>query len=167
MNFIESLLTCYKKTFNYSGRASKSEFWWFQLLNLAILAFLILYTNSGSYDAFAENNLLDMIHKTGYGLSSSIFGRDKKRIQNIIRHLKIGNVSINDVMTHYGIASLPFGGEGLSGIGRLHGAEGLKSLCRIKSVVINRFNFINEPWWYGRSKLIEGLLKKAINILYK
>ena len=60
MNFLESLLTCYKKTFKYSGRASKSEFWWFQLLNLAILVFLILYTNSGSYDAFAENNLIDI-----------------------------------------------------------------------------------------------------------
>ena len=31
MNFLESLITCYKKTFNYRGRASKSEYWWFQL----------------------------------------------------------------------------------------------------------------------------------------
>jgi|TARA_Y100000294_G_C8442108_1_gene291187 uncharacterized membrane protein YhaH (DUF805 family) len=31
MNFIESLITCYKKTFNYRGRASKSEYWWFKL----------------------------------------------------------------------------------------------------------------------------------------
>ena len=31
MNFIESIITCYIKTFNYKGRASKSEYWWFQL----------------------------------------------------------------------------------------------------------------------------------------
>ena len=31
MNFIESIKTCYKKFFDFSGRASKSEFWWFQL----------------------------------------------------------------------------------------------------------------------------------------
>ena len=31
MNFIESLIICYKKIFNYRERASKSEYWWFQL----------------------------------------------------------------------------------------------------------------------------------------
>ena len=61
MNFIESLLTCYKKTFNYSGRASKSEFWWFQLLNFVVFAFLVVYTRSESYEAFAENNLIDIL----------------------------------------------------------------------------------------------------------
>ena len=42
MNFIESLITCYKKTFNYRGRASKSEYWWFQL-------YIILFAISLSY----------------------------------------------------------------------------------------------------------------------
>ena len=43
MNFLESLKTCYKKVFNYRGRASKSEYWWFQLYFtlFAILAFSI------------------------------------------------------------------------------------------------------------------------------
>lgn len=114
-----------------------------------------------------EDDLIQKVHKTGYGLSSSIFGRDKKRIDNIVKKLKIGTVSINDVLTHYGIASIPFGGEGLSGIGRMHGKEGLRSLSRTKSIVINRFNFINEIWWIGRSKKIENLLNKAIDILFK
>ena len=114
-----------------------------------------------------ENELLEKIHKTGYGLSASIFGKDNSRIHNIIKNIKTGNVSINDVLTHYGIASIPFGGEGLSGVGRMHGKEGLRSLCRIKSVVENRFNFINEMWWFGRSKKIEFLLDKAIKLLYR
>ena len=113
------------------------------------------------------NDLIEKIHKTGYGLSSSIFGKDMQKIDNIIKKLKIGTVSINDVLTHYGIASLPFGGEGLSGIGRMHGKEGLRSLSRTKSIVINRFNFINEIWWIGRSKKIEKLLNKAIDFLFK
>jgi len=36
MNFIESIQTCYKKFFDFSGRASKSEYWWFQLYNAII-----------------------------------------------------------------------------------------------------------------------------------
>ena len=79
-----------------------------------------------------QDELLKMVHKTGYGLAGSIFGRNKKRIKKLLRELKIGNVSINDVFTHYGIASLPFGGERLSGVGRLHGYEGLRALCRLK-----------------------------------
>ena len=46
MNFIESIQTCYKKTFNFKGRASKSEFWWFQLVWSA--SFFIMYIYEGS-----------------------------------------------------------------------------------------------------------------------
>ena len=48
MNFLESLETCYKKVFNYRGRASKSEYWWFQLYFtlFAILTFYIVETHT-------------------------------------------------------------------------------------------------------------------------
>jgi len=114
-----------------------------------------------------EDELIDMLHKTGYGLSASIFGKNKLRLQRIVKQIKTGNVSINDVLTHYGIASIPFGGEGLSGVGRMHGKEGLRSLCRIKSVVENRFNFIDEMWWFGKSKKMKNILNKVIKLLYK
>ena len=113
-----------------------------------------------------EEELMNMLHRTGYGLSSSIFGKNTSRINQIVKQIKTGNISINDVLTHYGIASIPFGGEGLSGVGRMHGKEGLRSLCRVKSVVDNRFNFINELWWFGRSDKIKNLLNKAIKLLY-
>ena len=114
-----------------------------------------------------EEDLLEKIHKTGFGLSSSIFGKNKKRMNEIIKNLKTGTVSINDVMTHYGISSIPFGGEGVSGIGRLHGKEGLRAFSRTKSIVVNRFNFMNEVWWFGRSDKINTLLNKVMNIIFR
>ena len=36
MNFVQSIQTCYKKFFDFSGRASKSEYWWFQLYAIII-----------------------------------------------------------------------------------------------------------------------------------
>ena len=36
MNFVESIQSCYKKFFDFSGRASKSEFWWFHLCVIII-----------------------------------------------------------------------------------------------------------------------------------
>ena len=114
-----------------------------------------------------EKDLLEKIHQTGYGLSGSIFGKDKHRIKQIIKKIKTGNMSINDVFSHYGIASLPFGGEGISGVGRLHGKEGLRSFCRTKSIVENKYDIIDEPWWFNRTKRMENLLKNAISFLYK
>jgi len=114
-----------------------------------------------------EIDLLEKIHKTGYGLSGSIFGKDKKRINKIIKKIKTGTMSINDVFSHYGIASLPFGGEGISGVGRLHGKEGLYSFCRVKSIVESKYRFIDDPWWFNRTKKIEAILKKAISFLYR
>lgn len=43
MNFIESIKTCYKKFFDFSGRASKSEFWWFQLYAIIIYALMFVF----------------------------------------------------------------------------------------------------------------------------
>ena len=115
----------------------------------------------------SQKELLDMVHKTGYGLAGSIFGRNKKRIKQLLKELKIGNVSINDVFTHYGIASLPFGGQGISGLGRLHGYEGLRALSRIKSVVENRFRFLPDPWWFSRPAWIERILNIFLKYYYK
>ena len=43
MNFTESIKTCYKKFFDFSGRASKSEFWWFQLYAIIIYALMFVF----------------------------------------------------------------------------------------------------------------------------
>ena len=43
MNFLESIQTCYKKFFDFSGRASKSEYWWFQLYNAIIYVLTLVF----------------------------------------------------------------------------------------------------------------------------
>ena len=45
MNFVESIQTCYKRFFDFSGRASKSEFWWFQLY--AIIIYVLVFVFQG------------------------------------------------------------------------------------------------------------------------
>ena len=115
----------------------------------------------------SEDELIKKIHKTGYGLSSSIFGSNKIRINKIIKRMKTGNVNVNDAMTSYVIPTLPYGGEGISGLGKQHGVEGLRSFCRVKSVVVNRFNFIDEPMWLGRPKIVEAMLEKVVNFLFR
>ena len=43
MNFTESIQICYKKFFDFSGRASKSEYWWFQLFNIIIYVLSLIF----------------------------------------------------------------------------------------------------------------------------
>ena len=45
MNFTQSIQTCYKKFFDFSGRASKSEYWWFWLYN--IILYLLQFVFQG------------------------------------------------------------------------------------------------------------------------
>lgn len=35
MTFVESIKTCFSKYADFKGRASRSEFWWFMLFNVA------------------------------------------------------------------------------------------------------------------------------------
>ena len=55
MNFQESISVCFKKYFNFKGRASKSEFWYFYLFIIIVLfaaGFLLgmLLPTDASYD---------------------------------------------------------------------------------------------------------------------
>ena len=38
MSFIEAVKTCFKKYVTFSGRARRSEFWWFNVLNMILCA---------------------------------------------------------------------------------------------------------------------------------
>ena len=46
MTFTESISTCFKKYFVIQGRASKSEFWWFQLLWSASFFIMFIFEES-------------------------------------------------------------------------------------------------------------------------
>jgi acyl-CoA reductase-like NAD-dependent aldehyde dehydrogenase len=72
-----------------------------------------------------------LANDTVYGLGSSVFaGKSARRIAALLR---AGMTSINSVMGFAGIPSLPFGGVGDSGFGRIHGDEGIREFTRIKS----------------------------------
>lgn len=52
MTFLESIKSCFSNYATFSGRASRSEFWWFQLFQLVLVAALAL-TGPGIFLAFA------------------------------------------------------------------------------------------------------------------
>lgn len=92
---------------------------------------------------------------TTYGLAATVFG--KRRGLEIARRLRSGMTSVNSYMTFAAVPSLPFGGVGDSGFGRIHGADGLKEFTRAKAIARKRLpgptlvqNF-ERPTWVGGS----------------
>jgi acyl-CoA reductase-like NAD-dependent aldehyde dehydrogenase len=71
---------------------------------------------------------------TRYGLGSSIWTHDVRRIHRAAKELETGMTWVNQI--HYGYDELPFGGVKDSGFGKEHGLEALDSYVELKSVVV-------------------------------
>jgi aldehyde dehydrogenase (NAD+) len=71
-----------------------------------------------------------------YGLGSTVFS--KSRGMETAERLRVGMTAINGVITFAGVPSLPFGGIGDSGFGRIHGPDGLKEFCYAHAITRQR-----------------------------
>jgi acyl-CoA reductase-like NAD-dependent aldehyde dehydrogenase len=72
-----------------------------------------------------------------YGLGSAVFG--KQGVRALAGALRTGMTSINATLAFAAMPSLPFGGVGESGFGRIHGDDGLREFVRVHSVAEARF----------------------------
>ena len=79
---------------------------------------------------------VDLANATSYGLGSTVFSRS--RGMELAHRLRCGMTAVNGVIAFAGIPSLPFGGVGDSGFGRIHGPDGLKEFTFAKAVARQR-----------------------------
>jgi acyl-CoA reductase-like NAD-dependent aldehyde dehydrogenase len=82
---------------------------------------------------------ISIANSTEYSLGGSVFGRNKRDLERVVRDMKCGMVSVNDFAVYYLNQSLPFGGVRGSGYGRFAGMEGLRAVCNLKAVAVDRF----------------------------
>ena len=73
-----------------------------------------------------------------YGLGASVFSRNRRAAMKAARSLRTGMASVNSALTVLSVPSLPFGGVGESGFGRIHGADGLREFARSQSITRQR-----------------------------
>jgi len=71
---------------------------------------------------------------TRYGLGSSIWTHDVRKIHRAAQEIDSGMTWVNQI--HYGYDELPFGGMKDSGFGKEHGLEALDHYVELKSVVV-------------------------------
>ncbi len=98
---------------------------------------------SNDDDAVAKAN------DSRYGLSASVWSQDRRRADRLAARLITGTIAINDSVIPAGLPEVPHGGVRSSGIGRIHGVEGLLECVRTRTVVDDQLPMFRQPWWFG------------------
>ena len=69
-----------------------------------------------------------------YALGSTVFAGNRKRALAAARAMRSGMTAINSVIGFATVPALPYGGNGDSGFGRIHGQDGLREFTQAKSI---------------------------------
>ncbi|GAA4418854.1 aldehyde dehydrogenase family protein [Actinokineospora soli] len=101
---------------------------------------------------------------TDYGLGGTVFAR--ARGMELARRLRAGMVAVNSVISFAGVPSLPFGGVGESGFGRIHGPEGLREFARAKAITRQRFRAPLTMTTFARTPKVDAQVAKLITLLH-
>ncbi|KAJ7308815.1 hypothetical protein JRQ81_008083 [Phrynocephalus forsythii] len=83
-------------------------------------------------------------------LALYVFAKDKKIIKRMIAETSSGGVTANDVLMHYSVPGLPFGGVGNSGMGAYHGRHSFETFshrrsCLVRSLAMESVNKLRYP----------------------
>jgi succinate-semialdehyde dehydrogenase/glutarate-semialdehyde dehydrogenase len=97
-----------------------------------------------------------------YGLTASVWTRDRKRAAWFAERLEAGSVTVNDHMYSFVEPKAIWGGIKQTGMGRSHGPFGLLELVDIKYVGMDFFRKKAQTWWFPYDRSLEGLMEGAI-----
>ncbi|XP_044285796.1 aldehyde dehydrogenase family 3 member A2 isoform X2 [Varanus komodoensis] len=96
------------------------------------------------------DSAIQFINQREKPLALYVFSKDKKVIKKMIAETSSGGVTANDVLMHYSVPALPFGGVGNSGMGAYHGWYSFRTFshqrsCLIRGLKMEAMNSIRYP----------------------
>ena len=83
-----------------------------------------------------------------YALGGSVFA--KRRGLELARRMRSGMTAVNSVLSFAAMPSLPYGGVGDSGFGRMSGDDGLREFARSKAITARRAPSLLPIWTFER-----------------
>jgi len=94
-----------------------------------------------------EEEAIQLANDSEFGLTASVWTRDRARGRRVAEQIEAGSVCINEVLYTHGIGQTPWGGFKDSGRGRTHGREGLMELVQPQHIHINHMPLLPDAWW--------------------
>jgi acyl-CoA reductase-like NAD-dependent aldehyde dehydrogenase len=99
-----------------------------------------------------EAEAIALANDSEFGLTASVWTRDKRRGERVARQIEAGSVCVNEVLYTHGIGQTPWGGFKNSGRGRTHGELGLMELVQPQHIHVNRLALLPDAWWFPYSR---------------
>ena len=93
------------------------------------------------------DEVVNFINGRSKPLGMYYFSKAKVELNTLIEKTSAGAISVNDTITHFINASMPFGGVGESGMGAYHGKYGFETFSHFKPVMVKP-TFIDIPMRY-------------------
>ena len=107
-----------------------------------------------------EEEVIRLANDSEFGLTASVWTRDKARGRRVAEQLESGSVCVNEVLYTHGIGPTPWGGFKNSGRGRTHGREGLMELVQPQHIHINHVALLPNAWWMPYSSNAVATFRK-------
>jgi len=107
---------------------------------------------------------VNLANDSRYGLGGAVWSR--RQGAAIAARLHCGMVSVNSTFTFAAVPSVPFGGVGDSGYGRIHGPEGLLEFTFARSVVRRRFKVPISFTTFQRTPRTDNVIKRLVEFLH-
>ncbi|MFL6089118.1 MAG: succinic semialdehyde dehydrogenase [Aeromicrobium sp.] len=93
-----------------------------------------------------DTDAIRLANEGNYGLSASIWSASARRADTLARRIRSGAVSINDgAAAAAGSIEAGMGGMGDSGLGRRHGAEGIRKYTESQTIAAQRLVALGVP----------------------
>jgi acyl-CoA reductase-like NAD-dependent aldehyde dehydrogenase len=112
-----------------------------------------------------EDEVVAYANDSEYGLTASVWSRDRERAERLAARLQAGTVSINDHASSFGLPETPWQGVKKSGIGVTHSDEGLRAFTIAKHVTVDRIPLTTLPWWFPYSPMKYEAFKSGIKMV--